>query len=152
MSSVTFRPMLASDLFAIEKRKETKGVERVTMEHAEQMAAQPNLYTFVSKEGRILAIGGVLDCWPGRAEGWAIFAPRVRAFVPEITARAKEILSQIDINRIEVAVRCDFPEGHDWASELGFKAEAECLEAYDAEGNDCSLYAIVKQTKPRKVI
>ena len=40
-----------------------------------------------------------------------------------------------------VTVDVDFPEAHRWAKMLGFKMEAERMEAYAPDGRACSLYA-----------
>jgi len=150
---ILVRKLEAKDIFDIEKRPETLGAMRdISMSDAERIASLPWSYSIYSEdEDRLIGVGGVTPRWQGRAEAWAILAPRVRKFIPHITRVVNAVLNDCEINRIEIAVRCDFPEGHEWASALGFKAEAECLAAYDSEGNDCSMYARVKEIKPRKV-
>lgn len=140
--------MKASDIYDIRKRPQTEGVDKtVPVGQAMALEAQPYSRTVCLEDGEILGVGGVIERWPGRAECWAVLAPGTRKYMPEITKLTKEVLDSVEINRIEIAVRCDFAAGHEWATELGFKAEAECLEAYDAEGYDCSIYSRVKRRK-----
>lgn len=144
---IQFKP---EDLFAIEKRPQTAGVViEATFEDAVRISRLPCSYSIFSEHGRLLAVGGVIPRWTGRGEGWAVFAPRVREYLPEITQVAKAILGAVEINRVEVAVACDFVKGHEWAKKLGFKLEAEKLEAYDSLGNDCAIYARIRKPKEK---
>lgn len=146
--TVKLRKMQAEDIYRIEKRPQTSTLEAaVPPTQAVHLENLPYSRTVVDHEGRIIAIGGVMERWPGNAACWAVFAPGARKYMPAITALTREVLDTVEINRIEIAVRCDFPQGHEWAHELGFKAEAECLRAYDADGHDCSIYARVKAVR-----
>ena len=137
------RRLVARDVFDIEKRAETRGIEDL-------LTLETHSYSILD-EGRLVGIGGLVPKSPGRDEVWAVLAPRVRHLMPEITNLVRLVLDRAETNRIECAVRCDFPAGHQWAHMLGFTAEAECLAAYDSEGYDCSMYARVKKRRKGKL-
>lgn len=144
------RPFKAEDIYKIEKREQTSGInECVSPERAVLLEQMPFSRTVTGEDGKIWGVGGVIEAWPGRAECWAVLAPGSRPHMPAITEFVRQVLDEAasKINRIEVAVRCGFSAGHEWAHTLGFIAEAECLRAYDADGYDCSIYARVSKTK-----
>ncbi len=135
------------NIYGIEKHKASKHIELLSKEDAETLCNLPDSYALFSETGRLIGIGGVVPRWPGRGEGWILLAPKVREHLDEIAKIANAILSKCEINRIEIAVACGFEAGHIWAEKLWFRKEADCLESYDEKGNDCAMYARVKNSK-----
>lgn len=91
-----------------------------------------------------VACAGLMMVGEHRAVAWAILArdcaPRMRALHRAVS----RFLETCGVRRVETVVLCDFEAGHRWARMLGFKMEAERMEAYDAAGNAYALYARVQ--------
>jgi hypothetical protein len=95
-------------------------------------------------EGVPIVSAGIIPQWQGRAIAWAFLAEVPKPVMIAVHRAVRDFLDGCYIQRIETSVRCDFPEGHRWATMLGFKMEAECMRAYGADGSDAALYARVR--------
>lgn len=113
----------------------------LTEAHLEALEKLPYSYSGI-KNGKVVFCGGVSEYWPGRGEAW-IMLNKNRDMIA-ITKMAKKFVEACPIRRIEVSVDVNFPQGHAWAKLLGFKLEAEFMEAYLPDGRDCSLYSRVR--------
>jgi len=95
-------------------------------------------------DDHVLGFAGIIPIWPGRAMAYAYITEYARnnkfIFVHRSVQR---FLDDCYIKRIEMAVQCDFEQGNRWARMLGFKLEAERMEHYQPDGEDCALYARV---------
>lgn len=107
-----------------------------------------NGWTFsILSEGRAIMVGGIAEYWPGRGELWAFVDHTCgRQFVGVHRKVANFVdVCQKQFRRIEAAVLVDFMPAHRWVRMLGFRLEAERLEAYSMDGQDYSLYSRVRQ-------
>lgn len=89
--------------------------------------------------GLVVAAGGLVPQWPGRAVAWMLFGEAVRprhrvaafhfarAWMDAVQSEAKEL------RRIDCTVPLDFAAGHRYARRLGFKEEA-LFVAYAPDG------------------
>lgn len=115
----------------------------------EHLENSPFAFAGLLANGRPLLCAGVTLYWENRAEAWAIIDHTIsRRYFLELHKKVKHFLDTVEIRRIELAVECDYVEGHRWAKALGFKLEAERLEAYGIAGTDHSLYAKIKREGP----
>jgi hypothetical protein len=113
----------------------------VSPEQGQALEAHPS-YTAVDNDTP-LAAAGVIPQWQGRSIAWAFLSPMgPRQFVG-VHRAVKNFLDACYTQRIEMTVDVDFPEAHRWAKMLGFKMEAERMEAYSPDGRACALYARV---------
>jgi hypothetical protein len=115
----------------------------ITKEHIALLEKQPFVYSAM-KDGKVVACGGLSEYWPGRAEAWALISSDVKSDFFAVTKLTQRVLDGCKIRRIEAAVDVNFKKGHRWIKLLGFKKEADCLEAYLPDGKDCALYARVR--------
>lgn len=111
--------------------------------HLKALVDAPYTYTALYKD-RVVLCAGVIEYWPGRGEGFAIFDKNCREIFSEIHYCVKAFLDSCPVKRVEAAVHVDFKAGHRWAKALGLKLEAPILRSYLPGGGDCSLYARVK--------
>jgi len=95
-------------------------------------------------EGLPIAVGGIINQWPGRGLAWAFLSDVGPKNFISIHRAASEFFNTSDLRRIEMTVDCEFYEAHRWAKMLGFSMEAERMAAYGPDGRDCSLYARVR--------
>jgi len=103
----------------------------------------PHSYT-ATVEGRIVACGGIIEYWPGRAEAWAVLDATSRKDFLAIHNAARRVLNLDHFRRIEAVVDVGFEAGHRWLRALDFRMEAPRMLQYGVDGNDYSLYARVR--------
>lgn len=92
----------------------------------------------------VLAFGGVITVWPGRAICWASLAESIGHRMTFVIRTVKEFLTAQNPGRLEMDVQVDHPEGHRFACLLGFVQEIGRLRSYYPDGSDGALYAQVK--------
>lgn len=119
--------------------------ENITEAQLEALEKRPHSYSFQGDDGEILGCGGVIEYWPGRAEGWAVLRKNLGARFFEVHTIFKTFLREIPIRRFELVTNVDFPEGIRWAYALGFTCEAPLMKSYGRDGKDCMLFAKVKE-------
>lgn len=113
-----------------------------------QMAAVEAADSFTGLlDGKPVLCGGVFQYWNGRGLLWSVFNEECKSnFVPVFRGIKKFLSEQLKIyNRIEVAIPCDFEAGKRRIKLLGFKLECEKAEKFLPNGQDCALYALVRQ-------
>lgn len=111
--------------------------------HVEHLEKLDTSYTALV-DGDPILCGGFVEIWPGRAQAWTVFDQyRIQSFI--IAFRIlKRFLDECPIRRIEIAVDCGVEKFHRRAGMLGFKLEAPRMEAFLSNGQDCALYARVR--------
>lgn len=115
------------------------------LSHEQMLSLEGSGHSYTILLGdRPLLCAGVVEYWKGRGESWAIFDPECRRHFVEIHHIVKKYLDDCPVRRIEAAIQVDFTAGHRWIKALGFKLDAEKLEAFLPNGNDVSLYSMVK--------
>lgn len=92
----------------------------------------------------LLAVGGAILLWPGRAEGWAIFTRKHPHKFIKAVRLCERVLKASPIRRIEAWTWSDFAQGHWFLRHLGFKLEAARMEGFTPDGKSAALYARVK--------
>lgn len=111
--------------------------------HADKVEKTLAFTGFVN--GEVMVCGGIAHLWAGRGELWSIFSETSKInFLPTFRGIQK-FLDNVPYARIETAIPCDFAIGHRRARLLGFELECERARHYLPNGNDCSLYARIKQ-------
>lgn len=95
-------------------------------------------------DGRVVVCAGVIEHWPGRGEAWFVFDMNSRDYFINIHKCTKRFVELCPVKRIEAVVNCDFEAGHRWVKIFGFQLEAERMKNYGVNGEDCSLYSLVK--------
>jgi len=98
-----------------------------------------------AKTEEVLMCGGIVESWPGRGVGWAVFnhEKASRHFIV-IDRMVRRFLKTCEVKRIEAQIQYDFERGHRWAESLGFKLEASRMVGFFPTGEDGSLYARIK--------
>lgn len=119
--------------------------KHISIEQIEALAANKYSHSIVDVFGRVIAVGGIIEEWAGRGRAWAILDQQSRQYFLSIHKKVKKFLKDSGINRIEADVDCDFEQGHRWVELLGFKLECESRSGFGPAGNDCSLYALMKE-------
>lgn len=107
---VVFSRMEARDLFAIERQPSQPRVlgaeaEDINWETAEVLAAQPAAWA--GRQGnRLVALLGIGEQYPGKhGVAWAILAPELGAAHLAVTRKAREIIWNSGLNRVELIAR-----------------------------------------------
>lgn len=114
---------------------------------ADNCLANGRLYSLVSGTGLLLGvIGGVL-IWPGVATVGSILTDGIRQYpvaMVRTTNRVIEaVMMDLNIHRMEMAVKKDYPIGHRWAKALGFQPEGT-LRQYSSDKTDYVMYGRLK--------
>lgn len=101
-------------------------------------------YTIIDDKDEVMAIGGLTEYWPNRAESWIIFD---RKMTPGkflgVHRIVKKFLKLGLVRRVEAAVECGSEKGMALVNSLGFIMEARRLRSYLPSGKDCTLFARV---------
>ncbi len=121
-----------------------KGLEKhVTEEQVRVMCGFP--YSFAIESGEdVVAAFGLVEYWAGRCEAWAMIDPKCNNRFLAVHKIINRLLKVVQVRRIEAVVHCDFPQGHRWVKALGFTLEVDRMRAYTINGEDASLYVLIK--------
>lgn len=127
----------------------SSGAQRIRAEIIpEEMKAvcqQPFAYAFIDDQGKIIGAAGAVELWSNRSELWAMLDRESGKHMVSIHRTVVKILKILPFRRLEATVDKDFEQGHRWVKLLGFTMEAETLRAYNPDGRDSSLYALIKE-------
>ena len=97
-----------------------------------------------TKTGDVVGCAGFMTLWENRAKVWAVLSRKAGRHFPAIHKAVMREMEAYPARRIEAEVTSAFPEGHRWVKMLGFSHEGT-MRAYTPGGNDCDLYAIIKE-------
>lgn len=95
--------------------------------------------------GRVMACGGVVPRWPGRAELWAVVANDIGHVGMLTLHRAvQRFISSRTEKRLEATVAAEFAAAHRWIRALGFVCETpNAMRHWLPDGRDAMLYSKV---------
>ena len=127
-----FASLLAQDVTGRFANWEQKGI-------FEQAESSIKSTAVINNLGQPVAIGGIIEYWPGRAEIWGLISTSTHAeFI--VTHRAAQKLVNSYWGRLECIVNYDFTEGHRWAKQLGFEVETAKMPNYFENGNSATMW------------
>lgn len=112
----------------------------------ELMATLPSSMTVMVRD-KPMVCGGVIKLWEGRGCVWTVFNEEAKTcFVPVFRGIKLFLKEQLKTyRRLELAVPMGFKVGHRRAQLLGFKVECGFARAYLPTGEDCILYALIRE-------
>lgn len=136
-------PYKAEHLMALQLQEgQVHSASYVTEDYAQALEGQ---WAFTAMaDGKPIAVAGIAPLWDNRGLAWTFIDKRAGSHFTELHKVVKKVLDDAPYRRIEADTPCDFKQGHRWLRMLGFKLEAERMEAYLVDGGDASLYARVK--------
>lgn len=134
----------ASDVLRL-KMQEEQHFELKDLPYEYYTSAQNLKHSYtIFVDDQPMACVGVSPYWKNRGEVWAIIDKEVGGLFFGIIRKMKELLSNVDMDRIEATIQKDFKQGHRLAKLMGFQLEAETMKKYGENGLDYSLYARVR--------
>ena len=92
----------------------------------------------------VVAMGGLVPIWKGRAHAWMLISPEAGKHMMTIHRAVKKQLVRSPFTRVEATVDVGFKEGNRWMKMLGFELEGY-LRAYRPDGADMLLFARVRR-------
>lgn len=98
-------------------------------------------------DDKVQMCGGVRPYWPGRGQIWTVFSEHtMENFVPSFRAIKRWLKYQISTNysRLELSVDYNVTQGKRRAEMLGFTLEVERARKFLPNGEDCTLYSMVR--------
>jgi len=96
-------------------------------------------------EGKIIAMGGVVEIWNNRGEAWMLISKHAKfSLMLSVHKEVANYLKRSNYRRIESTVDVGFKQGHRWMKMLGFELEGY-LKAYRPDGKDMILFARVRR-------
>lgn len=114
-----------------------------TSGQAEEME-QTHAFTAM-KGDEIMGCGGITKLWTGRGHLWCILSEKTRKDFVGTFRLIQKFIKEQPFKRVEMSVPYGFSQGHRRAIMLGFKVECERAEKYLPNGDDCTLYAKIKE-------
>jgi len=123
-----------------------RGAEAWTVDYITNAAALEGGLAFTGMvEGRPVACGGVVEVWRGRYIAWFYAGSDAKQHWKHIHRAVKKFLADLDADRVEADIDCDFAGAHRWIQSLGFRMEVERRRKFFPDGRDAALYARVKE-------
>lgn len=137
MIVIPFRPyhLRAIDL---QRAQENMRPYLVDPEYGEWLATQESYSVFCGE--RIIACGGLLKMWDGRAQVWSLLGSQTGNSMIPLTRLVRGYLSSLSYRRIEATCDSGFECGHRWLKLLGFTLETPVMKAYRPDGGDEAMY------------
>lgn len=105
------------------------------------------LYITITNQDKVMACGGISPYWSGRGEVWCVFSEESKErFVGTFRLIKSWLEEQLKVNyrRIEVSICPELDVARRRAEMLGFKLETERARKYLPNGEDCSIYSMVR--------
>jgi hypothetical protein len=97
------------------------------------------------RDNRCIGAAGLVQLHPHYAMAWALLSARVgHRDLIAIVRKIRYVLDTTSYRRVEMRVRYDYEQGHQFARLLGFKVEADKLKFAGYDGGDETLYARIK--------
>lgn len=100
-------------------------------------------YTLM-RDGQPVVCCGAIEVWANRAYVWSFLGDIATREFREVHSWAKRFLNGLPFRRLEATVDIDFEPGHRWVKSLGFECEAPRMKAFQVDGRDGALYALVR--------
>lgn len=98
-------------------------------------------------DGDIVAVGGVIDFWPGVGEVWLMLTKQAKKHdifgliaLTAIEKKMNELIAAHKLRRAEAQARVDFPEAIKMIKAFGFEYEGTRRE-YTPDGVDMNFYS-----------
>jgi RimJ/RimL family protein N-acetyltransferase len=91
----------------------------------------------------VIAMAGIVQIWPERAQVWALFAPAMAARVIVIHRAVCKYLRQYQCARVECVIDPTFTRSVEWARRLGFGYEST-MPKYGTEGQTMDMYVRIR--------
>jgi len=111
------------------------------------MSPDKDVTTLFDKDGKVICFAGITHRRIGVGEVWIIGSDLINKNKIQFIKRIKGLLlfleEHMDLYRIEMAVNCQWEQGHKWATCLGFSFES-IAKRYDHFGNDHAIYVRFK--------
>ena len=144
MTDLVIEKLKAEHLFTLFEEDSAKPFARhYTPEHARNLE-QNNLCYTAFMDGKIVACGGAVEYWKDRGEAWIIFGKTYAGNFILLQRAAKKFIEMCPLRRLESSILLHYEEGHRWIKSLGFELETPLARAYTQDGEDCALYARVR--------
>ena len=105
--------------------------------------SQKDSWTCIYKN-EVVCCAGFVPIENNNAECWAIFAEESKRCVTMIVREMKRRIKNCSYKRLEAKVLLDFESAHKLVRILGFEVECERLKKESYDGNDTTLYVVVK--------
>ncbi len=107
----------------------------------------PGLAFTAIHNGHIVCSAGIKPLWPGVGEAWIIATWRINkkalSVVKAIHRDFERLIETNGFNRVQAAVRSDWPQAVNFCEYLGFKQEG-LMRQYGVDGRDYFRYARLK--------
>lgn len=95
-------------------------------------------------DGKVIAVAGLADVWPGRALLWSYMGGHAGPHMVAIHKVALRMIAAYEGARIEADVDVDFKPGHRWIKMLGFELETARMRKYRPDGGDMAKYVRIR--------
>lgn len=136
-------PYRAKHLHALDLQEGQKYIgPNLTPEHAKELEGVHAIT--VLNDGRVLAVAGIIEVWPGRAFIWSYIDQQAGQHMVAIHRVAQRMVAGYEGSRLEADVDLDFEPGHRWMTMLGFKLETACMPKYRPDGGAMSKYVRIR--------
>ncbi len=114
----------------------------------EILAGWPGVAAFDGDQVKVVAVGGLIPCWPGRVQIWMAAAAGVRPRHYYQTMAAARFLVDLAHSRgnarVEAYVRDDMIFAHRWIERMGFEFEG-LMRSFGQTGENFRMYAHIKE-------
>lgn len=140
----TTRPFEATDLLLIDLQPgQCKPEFRLDEQYGQWLKENSYCAYTIEHEGAVVAVGGAIELWPGRAEVWLLLDKRAGRIMSSVHRRVLRFITALPHHRVETGCEIDWPEAHRWLKMLGFEHERTARK-YMPSGRDIDIYVRIR--------
>lgn len=144
MDNIEFRPYKWQDALGLLEDPNQKGLKGQEDIVKWAKLNEEGVGKTVLCNGEIISCGGVRIFWKGVGEAWLLYA-KGKVLRPGIVKeQLHSFIRDNNLHRVQITLRCDWPEGLVLARRLGFKIEGK-MRKYFPGGVDCYIMSIIKE-------
>lgn len=141
---ITTRPLLAEELATLEVQPWQKMPEfELTPDYCTMLTEHSIMPTGMWIGETLVAAGGAVQIWEGRAEVWMLLSRRSGESFLGVHRVVRRFIDSMPFSRLETTCELGWPEAKRWLELLGFEHERTARK-YMPSGRDVDIYVRIK--------
>ena len=138
------RPLEAEHLMLLDVQPWQRMPEfEITHEYSQFLVDNSYSSFSIWNDDKILAAGGAVMLWEGRAEIWLLVDKMAGKSMFGLHKVARRFLDAMPFRRLETGCEIEWSEAHRWLKMLGFEYEHRARK-YTPTGRDLDIYVRIK--------
>lgn len=141
---VEAKPLIAADLMQLKPQPwQCKDEYSLTVEYCGYLEEHSSHAETIWHNGKIVAAGGAVPIWEGRAEVWMLLSVDCGPAFVGVNRIANRFLDSLPYRRLETTCEIGWEQAMRWLAMLKFRRECTA-QAYMPDGRDMEIYTRIK--------